>query len=177
MTQVERCRYVRVVRIASTQQPWKSCYDELIKIHRDHFGAGIHGINFFLPWHRWYILALENLLRQIDCRITVPYWDWSLEPLTWQNSIVWSARCGLGGDGVAANGNAVGTGPFRQGARVWQLTPSANNNNGGDLRRNFNGQVYRIVPLLQRLREWEWDNLTLGMHSLAIPSMMQSTVG
>lgn len=150
MTQVERCRYVRVVRIASTQQPWKSCYDELIRNHRDNFGTGIHGINFFLPWHRWYILALENLLRQINCQITVPYWDWSLEPLTWQNSIVWSAQCGLGGDGVAANGNAVGTGPFRQG--VWELTPSANNNNGGDLRRNFNGQVPDCASIAETQR-------------------------
>ncbi len=148
MTQVERCRYVRVVFIASTAQPWKSCYDDLIRIHRVNFGTGIHNQNFFLPWHRWYILALENLLRQIDCRVTVPYWDWSLESLTWQNSIVWATQCGLGGDGVAANGNRVGTGPFRQG--VWQLTPSAS---GTDLIRNFNGRVPDCASIaeIQRL--------------------------
>ena len=139
MTQVERCRYVSVVRAASTQQPWKRCYDELIKVHRDEFGTGIHGQTFFLPWHRWYILALENLLRQIDCRVTVPYWDWSLEPQTWQNSILWANQCGLGGNGNPNNNDHVQTGPFRQG--VWQLTPSANNNNGGSLQRRFNGNV------------------------------------
>ena len=137
MTQAERCRYIRVYKTASTQVPWKACYDSLIAIHRQHFSNGIHGIAFFLPWHRWYILALENLLRQIDCHVTVPYWDWSLEPTTWQNSIVWATNdCGLGGNGVPANGNAVGTGPFRTGQ--WQLTPSANN---GPLRRSFNGNV------------------------------------
>ena len=31
----------------------------------------------FLPWHRGYVLELENLLRQRDCRITIPYWDWT----------------------------------------------------------------------------------------------------
>ena len=146
MTQVERCRYVDVVYTASTQQPWKRCYDELIKIHRDFFGAGIHEQTFFLPWHRWYILALENLLRQIDCRITVPYWDWSLEPQTWQNSIVWAAGCGFGGNGVGPS-NFVQTGDFRQ--NNWQLTPSATSN---FLQRNFNGNVpdCASVAMVQR---------------------------
>ena len=141
MTQVERCRYVSVIVAASTQQPWKMCYDELIKIHRDEFRArpGIHDAIFFLPWHRWYILAFENLLRQIDCHVTVPYWDWSLEPQTWKNSILWATECGLGGNGNPNNNDLVETGPFGQGA--WQLTPSANNNNGGSLRRRFNGDL------------------------------------
>ena len=37
---------------------------------------------FFLPWHRWFILAFENLLRKVDCKVTVPYWDWSAEAQT-----------------------------------------------------------------------------------------------
>lgn len=32
----------------------------------------------FLPWHRWYLMKMENILRKIDCRATIPYWDWSL---------------------------------------------------------------------------------------------------
>jgi len=104
MTQAERCRYVHVVNVASTQQPWKSCYDQLIQIHRVQFNSGIHQQPAFLPWHRWFILALENLLRQVDCHITVPYWDWSLEPQTWQNSMVWAVQCGAGeGNGDPSN--------------------------------------------------------------------------
>ena len=150
MTQVDRCRYVRVVYTASTQLPWKTCYDELIKIHRDNFGAGIHAQPSFLPWHRWYILALENLLRKIDCNITVPYWNWSLEPLTWQNSIVWAAQCGLGGNGVPPNYH-VNTGIFRQ--SNWQLTPSANSDTGGFLERRFSGNLpdCASVATIQRL--------------------------
>ncbi len=146
-------RYVRVLYTASTQQPWKSCYDELIKIHRDRFSSGIHGQRLFLPWHRWYILSLENLLRQIDCSITVPYWDWSLEPQTWQNSIVWADTCGLGGNGDPGNNDHVSSGEFRR--SNWQLTPSA----GGWLQRRFNGDVpdCASVALIQRSGVDEFD--------------------
>ena len=148
MTQIERCRYVTVVHTASTTQPWKTCYDALIEIHRVQFGAGIHQRPFFLPWHRWYILSLENLLRQIDCNVTVPYWDWSLEPQTWQNSIVWAAQCGLGGDGDPNNNDYVSDGVYRQ--ANWQLTPSAATSNF--LRRRFNGVLpdCASVAMIQR---------------------------
>ena len=155
MTQSERCRYVRVLHVASTQAPWKSCYDSLIQIHRDRFGAGIHGPDYFLPWHRWYILALENLLRQIDCRVTVPYWDWSLEPQTWQNSIVWSAQCGFGGNGDPSNSNRVTSGVFSWPS--WQITPSATNLY---LRRQFNGVLpdCASVAMIQRTGIAGFDN-------------------
>ena len=157
MTQAERCRYVTVLYMASTTQPWKSCYDEFIRIHRDQFSTGIHNQLFFLPWHRWYILALENLLRDIECNITVPYWDWSLESQTWQNSIVWAAQCGLGGNGDPSNNNHVNSGEFRQGN--WQLTPSANGNTGGFLRRGFNGVLpdCASVATTQRMGLAEFD--------------------
>ncbi len=165
MTQVERCRYVLVVHTASTMNPWKRCYDELISIHRAQFDAQIHHPDIFLPWHRWFILALENLLRGIDCSITVPYWDWSLESQNWQNSIVWDTQCGLGG-----NGNPpVSTGPFRE--DNWRVTPSA----GGDpLLRNFQGTLpdCASVAMIQRLGVSEFDswhsfvsgNLHNGVH-------------
>ena len=37
----------------------------------------IHRGPEFLPWHRWYILRLEQELRSIDARVTLPYWDWT----------------------------------------------------------------------------------------------------
>eukprot|EP00731_Ephydatia_muelleri_P005628 Em0002g1804a len=131
MTQAERCLYISTLVTASTRQPWKNCYDQLIQIHSDYFDAGIHGgpSSFFLPWHRWYLLSIENLLRKINCNVTVPYWDWSLESQIWTNSIVWNAQCGIGGDGIP-----VRTGPFRP--SVW-TTP-----NGRPLVRRFN----RVLP-------------------------------
>jgi hypothetical protein len=90
------------------------------------FFNGISTKNHFLTWHRWYILQYENLLRQIDCNITVPYWDWSVvagNPWGATSRDLWySGNSGFGGNGVPP-GSCVQTGPFREG--VWQLTPSA----------------------------------------------------
>ena len=133
MTDLERCRYIRAVKKASTTQPFKSEYDELIGIHEQVFNKGIHNRGFFLPWHRWYILAYENILRKVDCRVTVPYWDWSLDSQNLYTSDVWNSNLckytGLGGDG---NPSCVTTGPFA--TPGWQLTPSAQNS---CLRRDF----------------------------------------
>ena len=113
MNDLERCRYVRTVKIASSVEPFKSEYDQLISIHEDLFFVGIHGIDFFLPWHRWFVLAYENILRKIDCRVTVPYWDWSLDPNSTWTSDVWNddlcRYTGIGGNGTG-NNSCVSTG-------------------------------------------------------------------
>ncbi len=141
-----------MVYYASTVEPWKSCYAELIQLHYEYFNSDIHEQVYFLPWHRWYLLSLENLLRQIDCSITVPYWDWSLEPQTWQNSIVWAAECGMGGNGDPDNHDYVSTGLFREGN--WEL-PSG----GGWLQREFDGNVpdSASVALIQEAGVDEFD--------------------
>ena len=134
MTDLERCRYIRAVKIASTVEPFKSTYDQLISIHQQLFCDGIH---YFLPWHRWYILEYENILCQVDCRVTVPYWDWSLDSNNAFTSDVWNSDLciytGLGGNG---NPLCVTTGPFA--TPGWQLTPSAQN---ACLRRDFTGMM------------------------------------
>jgi len=58
---------------------------QLLEIHGDpnaNFND-IHTDEFFLPWHRWYAMAVENILRNVDCRITLPWWRWSKKSLTW----------------------------------------------------------------------------------------------
>lgn len=133
MSAKEKKTYLDAVLTVSISPTYKPCYDALIAEHRMLFGGGIHGQQLFLPWHRWYILALENLLRRVNCQVTVPYWNWSLEPTTWQQSPVWDPVLGFGGNGAPScvqDGHFVFPG--------WTVTPSA----GGDcLRRDFNGNV------------------------------------
>lgn len=74
---------------------------------------GIHQAVFFLPWHRWFVLQYENLLREIDCRITVPYWASAEEANDALASDTWnSGDHGLGGNGSGSS-NCVQDGPFR----------------------------------------------------------------
>ncbi|CAB3984903.1 tyrosinase-like isoform X2 [Paramuricea clavata] len=90
MSYTERVRYINTVKTASTNPAYKPQYDTLLTLHKTIFFSGIHDIDFFLPWHRWYILQYENLLQQIDCRVTVPYWDWSLVGANPFSSSIWN---------------------------------------------------------------------------------------
>eukprot|EP01064_Diplonema_japonicum_P021169 TRINITY_DN30717_c0_g1_i1.p1 TRINITY_DN30717_c0_g1~~TRINITY_DN30717_c0_g1_i1.p1 ORF type:complete len:929 (+),score=144.18 TRINITY_DN30717_c0_g1_i1:43-2829(+) len=71
----ERMRYVNAVDELKRQKPWD--YNKLVDTH-SYMMKYAHSTSAFLPWHRWYLLQYENLLRSItgyEC-ITVPYWDW-----------------------------------------------------------------------------------------------------
>lgn len=57
-----------------------------METHAVWFYNGIHEETQFLPWHRWYLLKMENLLRQMpghQC-ITIPYWasEYEVDPWT-----------------------------------------------------------------------------------------------
>ena len=146
----DRTRYTKIVREASSNPTYKDDYDRLITIHQTQFSAGIHGRDQFLPWHRWFILEYENLLRRVDCRFTVAYWDWSVVSRTpWRESgfDLWLGQDdGFGGNGVGPT-RCVNTGPFRE--DVWNVVPSAG---GSCLTRNFNGNPPDAVAVAEVLR-------------------------
>ena len=116
----ERYRFVRGLRTAATNQIYKEEYRRLCKLHSRIPSTFLHHMpQIFLPWHRWYLLEFENFLRQIDCRITIPYLDWSKDLDNWargtEKSDVWSPTPhGLGGDGRLPEG-CVTDGPFKEG--------------------------------------------------------------
>jgi len=45
-----------------------------------HAATHIHGGPEFLPWHREIVNRFEELLRQIDSRLSLHYWDWTQDP-------------------------------------------------------------------------------------------------
>ena len=113
LTQAQRCLFIDTLIIASTQQPYKNCYHNLINLHGVYFHRGLHGgpKTFFFPFHRWFLLQVENLLRRINCSVTIPYWDWSAEADRWKDSVVWDSKCGFGGDGNSSQVFHI-SGPF-----------------------------------------------------------------
>ena len=137
MSKEEKERFVRVLNTAATEKPYKRKFRWLASVYRKYFTRGIHDRKFFLPWLRAYLLKLENLLGRIDCRVTVPYWDWTLTSGNpWQTektSDLWSsADYGLGGNGSGAN-DCVRSGPFKD----WEV-PSKSGRRC--LRRVFHGK-------------------------------------
>ncbi|MDH3891825.1 MAG: tyrosinase family protein [candidate division Zixibacteria bacterium] len=45
--------------------------------HNTFFNNGIHWVPQFLPWHRHFLLRLEQEMQAIDSRISLPFWDWT----------------------------------------------------------------------------------------------------
>eukprot|EP00112_Aurelia_sp_Birch-Aquarium-sp1_P024516 Seg780.6 transcript_id=Seg780.6/GoldUCD/mRNA.D3Y31 product=Tyrosinase protein_id=Seg780.6/GoldUCD/D3Y31 len=175
MTEAERERYIDAFKFLASDKRYKKRFENYIKIHKDLFFKGIHTANYFLPWHRWYVLTFENLLREIDCRITVPYWDWAFwSKSAWNENIhIWNGhKYGLGGNGDPKKGYCVQDGPFREGAfntasfdnegevlssvayaikdlfKKIKKTP----NKGGCLRRSFNGKPVGVPEIKKILK-------------------------
>ncbi|EUC50002.1 hypothetical protein COCMIDRAFT_82953 [Bipolaris oryzae ATCC 44560] len=57
----------------------KNRYDDFQAIHHDQ-GNYIHWVGFFLPWHRYFVWAYEQTLRN-ECgyKGAQPYWDYTLD--------------------------------------------------------------------------------------------------
>ena len=58
-------------------------YNDFVIVHvaNNNFA---HGVDTFLPWHRWYLYQFERALQIVtnDCSIFIPYWDWELDSRT-----------------------------------------------------------------------------------------------
>ncbi|KXJ28323.1 Tyrosinase [Exaiptasia diaphana] len=181
MSLAERRRYIKVLKTASTAKPYKRIYDEITSYHPRWFDD-VHKVEYFFPWHRWYILKFENFLRQIDCRVIVPYWDWIQavsDKRLWRTKhyfdIWYPGPHGLGGNGEGPD-QCVPNGPF--GAGHW--IPSLQFNMTC-LTREFNGCWENRLPkvadrdkLLQlpvedfenfegNVREWLHDNFHMAI--------------
>jgi hypothetical protein len=90
------------------------------------FGT-IHDSEWFLPWNRWYLNAIETLLQNIDCRVTLPFYRSSRLTTTWQANPPWKDEPDWFGEN--SFGDCVNTGPFK----------SWNSTRRGCLKRDFNG--------------------------------------
>ena len=51
-----------------------------------HQATHVHGGPEFLPWHREIVNRMEALLRQINPRLSLHYWDWTQDPRSIPNA-------------------------------------------------------------------------------------------
>ncbi|WP_309063885.1 tyrosinase family protein [Streptomyces sp.] len=99
-------------------------YDEFVRMHVEYYASdGERGLRTahmapsFLPWHRRFLLDLENALRRVDSSVTLPYWDWTRDRTA--TSVPWAADL-LGGNGRRSD-HRVMTGPFAHREGNWAL--------------------------------------------------------
>ncbi|MDE2388531.1 MAG: tyrosinase family protein [Betaproteobacteria bacterium] len=57
-------------------------WDMMEQIHKDGHahGTDVHVGPAFIPWHRAIVNHFEELLRQVDPRLSLHYWDWTTDP-------------------------------------------------------------------------------------------------
>ena len=133
----ERIRFINVLKRVSSEQAFSQRYRDLVNQHPKLFDV-VHVVTQFFPWHRNYLLEVENLLREADPNITLPYWDWSLVSTSpWRDAALdlWTPLpWGLGGNGSRED-LCVTNGPFAP--SKWKA--ARNVSDQGCLKRNFSG--------------------------------------
>ncbi|MEE9123773.1 MAG: tyrosinase family protein [candidate division NC10 bacterium] len=166
----ERERYVNalkalkgdIVRTLPNGTP-VSRYDQFVALHlgvtarlinQESIGDGAHTTPAFLPWHRKYLLMLEDHLRAVDSGVTIPYWEWTDRSGT--ESIFQDDFLGPRGSGAGAVG-PVSSGHFTR-AEGWELIdeihrPRVNASRRGSnlLRNTFLN--FNSLPRQQRIDE------------------------
>jgi hypothetical protein len=120
MSQEQQETYIQVMKDVAGGvhgQAAQDAYRALVHSHRVNFNDGLHWGYQFLPWHRWFILELENLFRQFEPCVTVPFWSWELDandPNLWTNNFyLWGSQDYQFGSIVSPEG-CVTDGPFGQ---------------------------------------------------------------
>lgn len=82
-------RAINMLKADTSVAPNK--YDALGRLHFMSVGRAHFGPNF-LPWHRLFLVVMENALREKIPTVTIPYWDSTLDDalLDPRSSIIWT---------------------------------------------------------------------------------------
>ncbi|KAL4218822.1 hypothetical protein ACF0H5_021410 [Mactra antiquata] len=147
LTDRERQLFHRAVNMLKTDTSvYPNKFDALARLHYMSIGRSHYGPNF-LPWHRLFLVVMENALREKIPSVTIPYWDSTLDDglLDFRSSIIWTPEF-LG----EANGY-VENGPFAS----W-------NTQTGPLIRYFGsgGTVMNWTYIYNVLRQDHLENIT-----------------
>ena len=136
----ERRRYTQAILTVASDPSLRPRYEGLVALYRASFGTLAQNTNpnmsQFFAWNRYFLLQYEDLLQEVDCRITIPYWDWTALPMSPYLATVWSPESGFG-DSSRSSDRCVENGPFR--FDRFNVTPSAG---GGCLTREYRMQMF-----------------------------------
>ena len=148
LTNEEKERYVDAVLKLSTDPLYQSRYYSLLESYKASFDTDVYNSDYqksqFFVWNRYFMLEYEDLLREIDCRITLPFYDWTVLPLAPYLSVVWDDELGFGKSSRESD-NCVISGPFKAGD--YSLIPSAGS---GCLKREYTNEKFPSRSVIER---------------------------
>ncbi len=133
-----------------------SIWDQFVALHLYVFSINVpvgvspvnigHGNAGFGPWHRYFLLRLEQEMQVFEPTVMLPYWDWT-DPVGTQNVLFQDDFLGPNGGPGGVGGGSVQSGFFAfnapgalpawwpAGFPGWRLRPSLEDGNGTTLRR------------------------------------------
>jgi len=129
MSVAERTLFITTYKAISTPgHPQYSQYQNLIARHSSNF-TPIHISQWFLPWHRWFAMEMENLLQNVNCKVTLPWWDTAKNAGAPFGVAPWGASADL----LGTSGACVANGGF--------ASPGWTSNAHGCLSRTLSGTL------------------------------------
>jgi tyrosinase len=155
MTKGEKAAFVAAVlalknNVNSVLNPGKmKRYDDFVQLHKnammgpDKFMPMPHRGPLFFPWHRVALRQFELALQSAvnDPNIAVPYWNWELSgknnPFTDDF---------MGGDGDAAQGHRVVSGPFAYATKKFPIRVWDKSTGDAGLLREFGNDPTAFLP-------------------------------
>lgn len=127
LSSLQKERYISAVLTVSSSPAYRPLYEELLARYQESFETMAQSTTpettQFIPWHRYFLLEYEDLLRLVDRDITIPYWDWSVLTTDPYSSPVFDSETGFG-DQSDPDTNCVTTGPFREEGGFRVTTPN-----------------------------------------------------
>lgn len=149
LTSQERQTYINTFLTAAQNPIYKPRYDALISLWKQSFENNITqsaspSISQYFVFIRYFLLEYEDLLKDIDCRVGIPFYDWTPFPIAPYTAAVWDNTNGFGDTSDSVDGCVV-TGPVRKGQ--FEITPSAG---GGCLQREYRNQRFPSRDIVDR---------------------------
>ncbi len=147
-TDEDKQQYIDAVLRLSSDPKYQPRYSALLEKYRSSFDTDVYNSDYtksqFFVWNRYFLLEYENLLLEINCRIMLPFYDWTVLPLSPYISVVWNDKLGFG-KSVRESDSCLVSGPFKEGA--YSLISSAG---GGCLKREFKNQKFPSRSVIER---------------------------
>ena len=138
-------------------------WDRLVRLHQRN-GDEAHGGCYFLPWHRLFLLKLENALRRFEPDLALPYWDWTRDSEDPARSQVWAQNF-VGGAEII--NRPIPNGPFAglraRYPRGHRVARNFTSGRSGGMRPLWSWRSIRNV-----LRQSRWQDFADGIESAHI---------
>ena len=167
LTTSERLNFINTYKEVVNHRVYGQRYLNLIDDYTRTYDNGVthssdYKISQFFMYNRYFLLEFEDMLRDFDCNLTIPYYDWTPFRAAPYTAAVWDNEDGFGNSARAVD-KCVTTGPFRVGE--YSVSPLSG---GGCLQREYMNGKFPTRDFIERdilpLPSSEFGTVHLQLH-------------